>query len=105
MTTLTPAEAAEAMSAEAAGLDSDNLLALYEEIYPEEPLRPEPREDDFDLLEQATDRVQEYLAEVGRDPERIPDIWPSVFPLRQPVEYDPEEDRIVYGEVLPVGRQ
>ena len=89
----------------AAALDDEEMLALYDEIFPDEPLGPgEPWEDDLNRREQAEERVTEYLHELSYDPEAIPDIWPSIFPLRQPVEYDPDDDRILFEEVVPAGR-
>ncbi len=106
MSAFTPEAAAEQLSEQAASLAADNLIALHDELFPDEPVGVwEPGEDLFDVADRVLEPMQEFLAGLADDPERIPEVWPSLFPMRQPVEFDDETGLITVDEVMPAGRR
>lgn len=75
-------------------LGSDDLLEVYNELFPDNPYTEEEVEDDaWPLSEQITDYINR-----GLEAEEIIELWSLIFPKHRNVWYDEEEGRIHYNE-------
>lgn len=72
----------------------DELLEVYNELFPDEPFtEEEANEDHIPLVERIVDHLKS-----GLEPEEIVDVWPLIFPQHGNVWYDEEEERFHYNE-------
>src|SRR5262249_48755309 len=75
-------------------LGPDELLEVYNEVFPEDPYTLEEAEEDSDpLVEQLVDHING-----GLEIDEVMDLWGLIFPKHRNVWYDDEEERIHYNE-------
>jgi hypothetical protein len=75
-------------------LGSDELLEVYNEVFPDDPYTEEEVHNDVTpLIEQLVDHVNSGL---GID--EVIDLWGLIFPRHRNVWYDDEEERLHYNE-------
>ncbi len=95
MPVVTKDEALELLTTEVQEkLDADELLEVYNEVFPEDPYtEEEAHEDVTPLIEQLVDHVNS-----GLEIDEVMDLWGLIFPKHRNVWYDDEEERIHYNE-------
>jgi hypothetical protein len=75
----------------------DELLEVYNELFPDEPFtEEEAHKDDTSLVERIVDHLKG-----GLEPEEIVEVWSLIFPRHRHVWYDEEEERFHYHESKP----
>jgi hypothetical protein len=75
-------------------LDTDELLEVYNEVFPDNPYTEAvAHEDVTPLIEQLVDHVNS-----GLEVEEVIDLWGLIFPRHRNVWYDDEEERLHYNE-------
>ena len=75
-------------------LGADELLEVYNEVFPDDPYTAEEVEEDSSpLIEQLVDHINGGLAI-----DEVMDLWGLIFPKHRNVWYDDEEERIHYNE-------
>ena len=75
-------------------LDTDELLEVYNEVFPDQThTEEEAHEDSFRLVEQLVDHIDSVL-----EIEEIIDLWGLILPKHRNVWYDDEEEKIHYNE-------
>jgi hypothetical protein len=73
---------------------ADELLEVYNEVFPDEPYTDEEAHEDVTpLIEQLVDHVNS-----GLGVEEVIDLWGLIFPRHRNVWYDDEEERLHYNE-------
>jgi hypothetical protein len=77
-----------------AKLGADELLEVYNEVFPDHPYTAEEvAKDSGPLVEQLVDHI-----EGGREIDEVMDLWGLIFPKHRNVWYDDEEERIHYNQ-------
>lgn len=75
-------------------LGADELLEVYNEVFPDDPYTEEEvHEDVTPLIDRLVDHVNSGLAV-----EEVIDLWGLIFPRHRNVWYDDEEERLHYNE-------
>jgi hypothetical protein len=75
-------------------LGADELLEVYNEIFPDDPYTEEEvHEDSWPLVGQLVDHINS-----GLEIDEVMDLWGLIFPKHRNVWYDDEEERIHYNE-------
>jgi hypothetical protein len=75
-------------------LGADELLEVYNEVFPDEPhTEEEANEDVTPLVGQLVDHVNS-----GLEIDEIIDLWGLIFPKHRNVWYDDEDERLHYNE-------
>jgi hypothetical protein len=75
-------------------LGADELLEVYNEVFPDRPHTEEEAHENPSLLaEQLGDHVNS-----GLEIDEVIDLWGLIFPKHRNVWYDDEEERIHYNE-------
>jgi hypothetical protein len=75
-------------------LGADELLEVYNEVFPDHPYTDEKAHDDpSPLIAQLVARIRS-----GLEIEEVLDLWGLIFPRHRNVWYDEEEERIHYNE-------
>jgi hypothetical protein len=75
-------------------LDTDELLEVYNEVFPDGPYSKEDAQNDrWPLIEQLVAHIHG-----GLEIDEVVDLWGLIFPRDRNVWYDEEEDRIHYNE-------
>jgi hypothetical protein len=75
-------------------LGTDELLEVYNEVFPDDPYtREEAEEDSCSLLEQLVDHINS-----GLEIDEVIDLWRLIHPRHRNLWYDEEEERIHYNE-------
>jgi hypothetical protein len=75
-------------------LGADELLEVYNEVFPDHPYTTEEAEEDsWPLIEQLVDHIND-----GREIDEVMDLWRLICPKYRNVWYDDEEERIHYNE-------
>ncbi len=75
-------------------LGADELLEVYNEVFPDDPYTAEEVEADSGLLiEQLVDHING-----GLEIDEVMDLWRLIVPKHRNVWYDEEEERIHYNE-------
>ena len=75
-------------------LGADELLEVYNEVFPDDPYTAEEVEEDSGpLIEQLVDHING-----GLEIDEVMDLWRLIFPKHRNVWYDDEEERIHYNE-------
>jgi hypothetical protein len=75
-------------------LGADELLEVYNEVFPDDPYaEEEAHEDVTPLIEQLVDHLNS-----GLEVEEVIDLWGLTFPRHRNVWYDDEEERLHYNE-------
>ncbi len=73
---------------------ADEVLEVYNEVFPDDPYTAEEVEDDsWPLIKQLVEHINSGL---GID--EVMDLWGLVFPKHRNVWYDDEAERIHYSE-------
>jgi hypothetical protein len=72
-------------------LNRDDLLEVYNELFPAKPIHDGSVMDRGAILDQILDHVHH-----GIDPEEIVDLWNVVFPGEQSLEFDSEARELVF---------
>jgi hypothetical protein len=79
----------------------DDLVEIYNELFPGDPIgEDEARRDRTALVRRIVDHIRN-----GLQPEEIVDLWNVIFPEHSGVWFDDEENRIVYNEERGTVRQ
>jgi hypothetical protein len=75
-------------------LRADELLEVYNEVFPDDPpTGQEAHEDSQPLIEQLADHINS-----GLEIDEVMDLWGLIFPKHRNVWYDEEEEQIHYNE-------
>jgi hypothetical protein len=75
-------------------LGADELLEVYNEIFPDDPYTEEEvHEDAWPLIEQLVEHING-----GQEIDELMDLWGLIFTKHRNVWYDDEEERIHYNE-------
>jgi hypothetical protein len=75
-------------------LGADELLEVYNELFPDNPYTAEEAHEDLTpLIEQVVDHVKSRL-----EIDEITDLWGLIFPRHRNIWYDDEEERLHYNE-------
>jgi hypothetical protein len=75
-------------------LAADELLEVYNEVFPDDPsTEEEVHEDSWPLIEQLVDHINR-----GLEIDEVMDLWGLIFPKHRNVGYDDEAERIHYNE-------
>jgi hypothetical protein len=75
-------------------LGADELLEVYNEVFPDDPYtEEEAHEDVTPLIEQLVAHINS-----GLEIDVLMDLWGLLFPKHRNVWYDDEEERIHYNE-------
>ena len=75
-------------------LGADELLEVYNEVFPDDPYPEEEAHEDMrPLIEQLVDHVNS-----GLEIDEVIDLWGLIFPRHRNVWYDDEEERLHYNE-------
>ena len=75
-------------------LGTDELLEVYNEVFPDDPYTAEEVERDaWPLIEQLVEHINGGLAI-----DEVMDLWGLIFPKHRNIWYDDEEERIHYNE-------
>jgi hypothetical protein len=75
-------------------LGSDELLEVYNELFPDDPYTEEEvHEDVTPMIEQLVDHITS-----GLEIDEVIDLWRLIIPKHRNVWYDEEEERIHYNE-------
>ena len=75
-------------------LGADELLEVYNEVFPDDPhTEEESHEDVTPLIAQLVDHINS-----GLEIDVVMDLWELIFPQHRNVWYDEEEERIHYNE-------
>lgn len=75
------------------GLHADDLVEVYNELFPHEPMsHREAQQDVTPLIERIVDHIRR-----GLEPEEVVDLWSIVFPGNRDVYFD-EEDNVLHYE-------
>jgi hypothetical protein len=74
-------------------LGTDELLEVYNEVFPDDPYTEEVHEDAMPLIERLVDHVNR-----GLETDEVIDLWGLIFPRHRNVWYDDEEERLHYNE-------
>jgi hypothetical protein len=95
MPVVTKDQALELLTKEVqAKLGADELLEVYNEVFPNGPYTEvEARQDSWPLAEQLADHING-----GLDIDEVIDLWGLIFPRHRNVWYDDEEERLHYNE-------
>ena len=75
-------------------LDADELLEVYNEVFPHDPSTEEVAHEDVTAL------VGQLVHHVNsaREVEEILDLWGLIFPRHHDIWYDDEDERLHYNE-------
>ncbi|MFI5454063.1 MAG: hypothetical protein ACHRXM_01290 [Isosphaerales bacterium] len=87
MPALSEAEATERLAKAVEKASADELVEIYDELFPRGPSPPSP------VVGEIVSHIRHGLA-----PEEIVDLWNVVFPKDRNVWYDEEEKVILYNE-------
>jgi hypothetical protein len=75
-------------------LGADELLEVYNEVFPDDPYTEEEvHEDSRPLVEQLVDHIHS-----GLEIDEVMDLWGLIFPKHRNVWYDDEAERIHFNE-------
>ena len=88
MPTISKEQAAEMLRGKVTDLPADDLIEVYNELFPEDPATEIPA---------LVDRVVAHLQR-GLEVEEILDLWTVVFPKYRHASYDEETETIHYYE-------
>jgi hypothetical protein len=73
---------------------ADELLEVYNEVFPNDPASEEEAQDaPRALVERLVEHINSRLAVAD-----MVEFWGLIFPRHRDIEYDDEEDRIHYNE-------
>ena len=92
-------QALELLSGEIQKFDADELLEVYNEVFPEHPSSAElARKDPSSLVKQIVDYIRS-----GLEIDELIDLWEVILPRHHDLWYDEEEEKINYhDETEPV---
>jgi hypothetical protein len=94
------AKALELLTQAVEKFPADELLEVYNEVFPNDPAsEEEAQEAPQALVERLAEHINRRLAVAD-----LVDFWGLIFPRHRDIEYDDEEDRIHYNggaEVVP----
>jgi hypothetical protein len=74
-------------------LSRDDLVEVYNELFPADPIRETPDLDGDTVLNRVLDHVRH-----GLDAEEIVDLWNVMFPGEENLHYDTEAGQLVFDE-------
>ena len=74
-------------------LGADELLEVYNEVFPDHVSTEEAPEDATPLIEQLVAHVHS-----GLEIDEVIDLWGLIFPRHRNIWYDDEEERLHYNE-------
>lgn len=94
MQELSAREAIERLGHAVEGMSVDDLIAVYDELFPEEPTPEEATDQVIPTLKR---RIFDYIGR-GLEVEEILDLWNVVFPEDRDVYYDEETEKIHFNE-------
>ena len=94
MQTLTKKKAVEALTEEVRKAPPDDLVEIYNELFPREPTTEKAAERDPRSL---TTKILGHI-ENGLEVEEILDLWRVVFPGSREVWFDEEKNRLHYEQ-------
>ncbi len=101
MATIAKPKAVSRLSEAIKKAQPDDLVEIYNELFPEKPTTEARATEDPSAL------VDSIIAHIGRglEVEEILDLWNVIFPMHHRVWFDEDEDLIHYAEKSePVGR-
>jgi len=94
MPTISVDAAAEKLTHAIEDMHADNLLQVYNELFPDEPATEDEAYDDVThLVEQISDHIRK-----GLEPEEIVDLWNVVFPQDRGVYFNEEDNLLHFAE-------
>lgn len=93
MPTITIEAAVERIVSQIQPLGRDDLVEVYNEVFPHESVAMDDEIEDARLLTEVMNHVQE-----GLEVEEVIDLWNVVFPQDRNVWYDEEATNIRYNE-------
>lgn len=79
------------------GMGADDLLQVYNELFPDEPATEQDAYDDVTPL---VEQIVEHIAG-GLEPEEVVDLWNVVFPSDRDVYFDEEDNLLHFAEGEP----
>lgn len=95
MPTISLDEAAGKITHEVEGMTVDDVVEVYNELFPEEPAAEDAVNGNLaPLVAQIVDHIQH-----GIEPEELVDLWNVVFPKDRQVYYDEESGLVHYEDV------
>ena len=75
-------------------MPADDLLQVYNELFPEEPASESRASGDVALL---FEPIVEHIRH-GLEPEEVVDLWNVVFPRDRAIYFDEEDKLLHYGD-------
>jgi len=77
-------------------LGTDELLEVYNEVFPDNPYTAEEvKEDSWPLIEQLVDHING-----GLEIDEVMDLWGLIFPKHRNVWYDDEEEPVPASDII-----
>jgi hypothetical protein len=87
-------QATEKLSEALSGMTADDVVAVYNELFPDRPAKEEDVNGDArTLLAEVVEHIRR-----GLEPEEVLDLWNVVFPKDRNVYYDEEARRVHFNE-------
>jgi hypothetical protein len=96
MTTITKQQAFQRLKEAVNKAHSDDLVEIYNELFPEQPVTEDQANDTPSIL---VTKILTHI-ESGLEVEEILDLWNVVFPAHSGVWFDEEEGLIHYDEEI-----
>lgn len=94
MATISVPAASEKLTHAVEDMHADDLLQVYNELFPDEPATEDDAYDDVTpLVEQVVDHIGR-----GLEPEEVVDLWNVVFPKDREVYFNEEENLLHFAE-------
>ena len=94
MSTISVDDATKKLTQAVEGMHADDLVQVYNELFPDEPASEEEAyEDVIPLVEQIVDHITR-----GLEPEEVVDLWNVVFPKDREVYFNEEDDLMHFAE-------
>ncbi len=94
MQTISVAAAAKKLTDAVEKMEADDLLQVYNELFPDDPTTEEQAcEDMTPLVEQIVVHIND-----GLEPEEAVDLWNVVFPSGRGIYFDEEDDLVHFAD-------
>jgi hypothetical protein len=90
MRTVSVDAASEKLTGAVGGMDADDLLQVYNELFPDDPATDG---DTAPLVEHIVDHISH-----GLEPEEVVDLWNVVFPQDREVYFNEEDNLLHFDE-------
>ena len=101
MPTVPRQEAVKRLAGAVAAAGSDDLVEIYNELFPSEPIGADRANSDRGAI---IHTIVGHIAN-GLEVEEIVDLWNVIFPAHRDVWFDEDEDLMHYDETIePVGQ-